>query len=343
MKRSEFLSYYVISTNPLIIYGGKSMHDLMDMSSILKDRNLYFMKSFFWEFESEERAMLLKKQHNEHREKYPNHKIVYLCNSQLQYDLFGKFGLLPRIFCNKNCLIDEKLFRILPNVKKRYKALYNAQIASYKRHHLASKIDSLALITYRRGGFPKHDEYIDETKKILSHATWLNGTLGENFKLIPPGRIHIYLNQAKIGLCLSAVEGQASASMEYMLCGLPIVSTKSKGGRDVFFDEKYVKIVDDTPEAVRDGVKEMIERNISPNYVRKKTLEKVRIHRDRFIDLVQGIYDKEGVKRKFRKEWHKIFINKMRLCVRFPGPLLRYVEKGMPVRKLAKLVSEIIQ
>jgi glycosyltransferase involved in cell wall biosynthesis len=44
------------------------------------------------------------------------------------------------------------------------------------------------------------------------------------------------LARAVVGLCLSTVEGSNYASMEYMLAGLPIVSTPSIGGREVYFD-----------------------------------------------------------------------------------------------------------
>ena len=41
-----------------------------------------------------------------------------------------------------------------------------------------------------------------------------------------------HLNRARVGLCLSAREGAMFASMEYLLSGLPIVTTPSMGGRD---------------------------------------------------------------------------------------------------------------
>ncbi len=103
------------------------------------------------------------------------------------------------------------------------------------------------------------------------------------------------------------------ASTEYLLCGLPLISTRSKGGRDIFFDKKYVKIVDDNKVAVKEGVEELIKRDIDSNYIRIKTLEKMNLHRERFITLIQEIYDKEGANKKFRDEWNKIFVNKMLL------------------------------
>ena len=134
-----------------------------------------------------------------------------------------------------------------------------------------------------------------------------------------------------------------AASMEYMLCGLPIVSTHSIGGREAFFDEEYVKIVDDTPEAVRDGVAEMINRDLPQTYVRDKTLEKIRIHRHRFMRIVQEIYDKEGVTRTFEDEWDKLFVNSLRVMSPFPCALFRFLHNGMPVDTVRKLASQSTQ
>ena len=54
--------------------------------------------------------------------------------------------------------------------------------------------------------------------------------------------VNNFLNQCKVGIILSEVEGANYASIQYLLAGLPVVSTKSKGGRDVFFDPYKLKI-----------------------------------------------------------------------------------------------------
>ncbi|MHC5832700.1 MAG: glycosyltransferase, partial [Nostoc sp.] len=91
--------------------------------------------------------------------------------------------------------------------------------------------------------------------------------------------------------------------MQYLLSGLPIVSTKSKGGRDVFFDEEYTLIVKDDPDAVKEGVNELIRRNISADTIRYKALEKIREHRLSLTSVIQSIYEQEGIKRNFSVEW----------------------------------------
>jgi hypothetical protein len=81
--------------------------------------------------------------------------------------------------------------------------------------------------------------------------------------------------------------------MEYLLAGLPIVSTKSRGGRDYFFDDRFVKIVDARPEEVKRAVSNFVQRPIDPHFVRERTLERVMASRRHFYDLAADIAQSE--------------------------------------------------
>lgn len=144
----------------------------------------------------------------------------------------------------------------------------------------------------------------------MAHATWLNFESGE-WKWLRDTEISYHLNRARIGLILSEAEGANYATVEYMLSGLPVVSTESSCGRSVFFDKEYAKVVDGSPEAVADGVNEMISRNIDPNYIREKTLQKMQSHREAFIGLLQQICIEEGIPRDMRSEWSHYLFNKL--------------------------------
>ena len=194
------------------------------------------------------------------------------------------------MYVNHNALVDETLFQIETTTPKRYDAIYNAVLAPFKRHALASKVRNLAVITYFKEG---SDDYLKQLLPQLDHPSWLN--FGEStperstYQLILQQDLTTYLNQARSGLCLSKHEGAMFASIEYMLCGLPVVSTQSFGGRDAFFDDEYVTIVDDTPEAVSEGVRTAIARRVDPEYIRQQTIHKMEEHRIRLLDLVQTI------------------------------------------------------
>jgi glycosyltransferase involved in cell wall biosynthesis len=272
-----------------------------------KDKTAYFVFWLWSSTESTEVLEIIKNEYVEFNKTLPRKEYMFLCNSITQYNRMGDFGI-PRILCNQNAFLDGKMFRVDERAVKRFDAIYTAKLEPFKRHELACKVKKLALAAHPFG-YSEH--YGNEIKKILWEATWLTRNFEKDKFMIPPEQMHEYINQAKVGLCLSAEEGAMYASAEYLLCGLPVVSTRSLGGRDIFFEDEYVKIVDDTPEAVAEGVQEMMERNLNPQRIREQTTEKMKPHRRRFIELVQAIYDKEVARRSFSEEWDMIFINKL--------------------------------
>lgn len=66
-----------------------------------------------------------------------------------------------------------------------------------------------------------------------------------------------------------------------------------------------MEIVKNNPEAVKKGVDKLILKNISPDYIREKTLKKIKIHRENFIKLIQDIYQKERVNKGLILEFNK--------------------------------------
>jgi hypothetical protein len=79
------------------------------------------------------------------------------------------------------------------------------------------------------------------------------------------------------------------SSMEYLLAGLPIVNTPNLGGRDVYFDPDYCLTVDPDADAVKNAVLELKRRKIPRAYVRERTLEKVKVDRERFLNLLADL------------------------------------------------------
>ena len=125
-------------------------------------------------------------------------------------------------------------------------------------------------------------------------ATFLNRLTPCGCEYLAPPAVNLALNRSSVGLCLSAVEGQMRASMEYMMAGLPIVSAVSAGGRDYFFDDEFCAIARADPRSIREAVAAMAARRIPRGYIRARTLARVERERSRFIDFVQGIIDDHG-------------------------------------------------
>jgi len=336
--RQVIKTYYIISESPLIIYIGNRFSNIVEISELLRDREVHFIRNSYHTFERRDRLASLAAEVRAHRLLYPRHRIHFLCPTLNEKAMFEEEGLVPAYFINKNAFVDENQYFIDSAISKEFDAIHNGQMKPYKRHELAAGIELLAVITYRRGAAAggDEDEYALMVRSVLKHAEWLNW-IGNR---IPPGEIYQSLNRARVGLCLSAEEGPMAASMEYLLCGLPVVSTRSLGGRDVFFDAINCQYVEDDPDAVAAGVKTMIARAPDANLIRANALAIAYQHRKAFVDLVQSILDEHGAKRKFADEFHGMFSNKMRHAATFPAGFLTHLAKGMPVVKCKQTAKD---
>lgn len=312
----EYGIYSLISKDPPIFCVShwmnedlKFSHSLERIFEHLKNRKAYFLYFWCWNIDEPERVQLVKHFENLHQKKYSQHKFIHLCNTIRQKEEFNKNGL-NAIFCSHNAFIDENIFKPISDCAKKYDAIYDARFKDYKRHNLATKIENLALI-YAFNPTIDNPDYINKVKRQLSKAALLNHPNSEPYRNLTSEEVNRALNESRVGLCLSKIEGAMYASIQYLLCGLPVVSTKSLGGRDVFFDNDYVMIVEDNAGAVKEGVQILIKRNLSSDIIRSKTIGKIIPHRNRFKSLIQNIYDTEDIKRNFFEEWDSIFFNKL--------------------------------
>jgi glycosyltransferase involved in cell wall biosynthesis len=203
--------------------------------------------------------------------------------------------------------MNEKEFNILP-IAKTYDAVYNARMVAYKRHYLCQNINSILFVYYFWQ--TTDQEYCAKMRSLMPHAHFANDRPGVGeYHWLNEGEVAGLLNQSRVGLCLSDAEGAMKASVEYLLCGLPVVTTPSKGGRDVYFEEPFAVTAPAEPQAIAEAVQRLIEAKIEPREVRAAVLRKINADRDLFISLVQSIYDEVGVRRCFLDEWPTVYVN----------------------------------
>ncbi len=312
----ERAPYSVISVAPPIFYVPYSIDDqLVPMSYLdrlyqyLQHHRTTFLMGWCWQIEEPKKIQAFARAQQTHRQRYPGHRFIHLCNTTRQFQNFRDQGL-EAIFCSHNCLVDESIFRPLPEVSKQFDAVYDARFILHKRHALAAQVPRLALI-YATDPHIDSPEAIRDVKHLLAHAHFANHPAGGDYRALSATEVNRCLNQSRVGLCLSAVEGAMYASIQYLLAGLPVVTTHSEGGRDVMFDENFVHFAEATPESVAAAVDRLSREAPPPEFIRARTLEKILIHRRRLIELVQKIYDEEGVARNFQAEWPELFFNKL--------------------------------
>jgi glycosyltransferase involved in cell wall biosynthesis len=80
------------------------------------------------------------------------------------------------------------------------------------------------------------------------------------------------------------------ASMEYLLSGIPVVTTVNKGGRDYFLDGRFTIWVEDDPDSVLHAVSWFAEGSISPEFIRQETLRKLLQANEMFIQELSAAF-----------------------------------------------------
>lgn len=216
--------------------------------------------------------------------------LTFLLNSAEEVE--NARGLIPdRVveLANNAALVDTGRFDIRP-VEQHYDAILNSKALAFKRHHLSAGVESKAFLTY---GVSEPDKgyraQVDIAALDPAHI----------FRNLPPDKVCDALNSARIGLILSEEEGACYASLEYLLCGLPVVSTPSRGGRDEYYTEANARVCDPTPEAVAAAVDDLAGRlrdgSLRREDVRASALDKVQEFRGVIAARLQRIAGRHGL------------------------------------------------
>jgi glycosyltransferase involved in cell wall biosynthesis len=249
-----------------------------------------------------------------------DHRITFLAANTAEHTHFRRAGL-PALHVNNAAFVDERIFRPLPDRRVRFDAVYDARLSPFKRHPLAAEVSNLALITYLYQG-QVDPGYRAAIEPILARGHVFNGNpFSDAYRDLGPEEVNHALNQCGVGLALSKEEGSMLASIQYLLAGLPVVSTKSLGGRDDFYHPDYVRIVDATPRAVAKAVSELRRCSIPTGEIRARTLARVWEHRERLFACVDDLCASQGCDRKLATQWHALFVN--RLLAEEPDPTAR--------------------
>jgi glycosyltransferase involved in cell wall biosynthesis len=183
-------------------------------------------------------------------------------------------------------------------LEKKYRAIYVGRRIALKRHMLAAKVNGLALVA----GI-NHSRPVSEIPKHV----FLND------RQLTPEEVCVKINESHCGLILSDAEGGCFASSEYLLCGIPVVSTQSFGGRDVWYDNYNSIICDSTPEAVAEAVDHFVTNSPDPYAIRSNHIALANKFRANFVRILGSILIDHGIKNIDPKSYFKDnFYHKMR-------------------------------
>ena len=295
----QFMGGKIISKSPLITIGTAEIGEIFLVSLAKMLPEIFDVKfglhliSCTWNVENGH-AERMRGAIAEAKNALPGHEFVFLACNEVELYFLSGLGVTT-ILANPSIFEDESIWRPQPNPDGRPKfhdAIYNARFDEIKRHELATKIELLSLV---------YSWSLDESvvtkypkmKALLPSAYFANHEFGDgNYILLSPSQVCAELNKAKVGLCLSPYEGHMRASIQYLLSGLPIVSTNSLGGRDRYYSGPYCAIANDDPDAVSHAVSQIIEQNFKPQQIRRHIGDIIEFERYNFLNSINRIAGK---------------------------------------------------
>lgn len=212
------------------------------------------------------------------------------------------------VFAHQNALADDRIYRPMPHVKPLYDAVYTASTTAGKRHYLADEIPSWLWITYMptADGMDRFHQIRAKLRNVRI-PQWAGG----RYWYWDSQQIAHCLNEAPVGLCLTAHEGGMWAASEYHLAGLPVVMTcDGVGGMHSVLLPEFTQVVDPEPLAIATATRELAARNFPRQQIREAEQLLLKPHRQRLQGAMQELFDAAGVKRDIVAEWPRLFFDK---------------------------------
>lgn len=216
---------------------------------------------------------------------HPDARICMCANTEREHELYQAAGIRS-IMGPKEIFTRLDRFVVPPSTgRKEFDAVYVARFADMKRHELASAVGRLMCI---------YDDVDAPTLaamcRKLPGACFANhaGPDGK-YRRIIDDQFCAALDRAAVGLCLSEREGMMRASVEYQLCGLPVVSTPNTGGRDHYLRHRFAVHADADAGAIADAVERLKARRFDPHEVRANIVALIEHDRARFLFDAQRV------------------------------------------------------
>jgi hypothetical protein len=233
-----------------------------------------------------------------------DYNIVLLANSIEEKTFFETTTKRHVLFCNHNAFLNENKFKILGNLPKFYDLVIDSAFHEYKNVEKANKVENVLHIGYFK--FVKRDS---DDKVVPSYGKLVNFVNGE-YKLLDKVQINTYYNQSQVGGIFSEYEGACFASSQYLLAGLPVISVKSQGGRDIWYNEYNSVICDNDEDSIYNAhqlaLKKLESGEFNREKIRELHLNQMDEHRNTIIEYIKENVLRDGeeidtvlVKKKF--------------------------------------------
>jgi glycosyltransferase involved in cell wall biosynthesis len=215
------------------------------------------------------------------------------------------------IILNHNSFLDYKLYSI-GNTERIYNAVINSRPFWWKRVYLASKVDNLI---YIKGSDWANNETSWDGYKSMDCVIKSCISQSEVNKLYKESNCGLILSgntgENQQGLC----EGSNYSTGEYLLCGLPVVSTPNQGGRNYWLDTINSIFCEPNENDIKDSVNKILNKIKNNEICRKKIrddcIDKINALRYNFIKKTNELFIKHNVDIDAFKHFEENFFHKM--------------------------------
>ena len=280
------------------------------------NNNIYIFYQFTWNIEAiiKDFPWNIEKNINKKNNNFNcKTNIIFCAPTNETYELMIKKGYNAKLI-NANAFLDYNLL-LIGNKERIYDAVINSRPFWWKRVYLTNKVRNLA--------------YIKGNDWAKNETTW-NGWKDMNFSLIAENIrvdkvIEIY-QQSKMGIILSGntgenqqglCEGSNYSTCEYLLCGLPVITTPNGGGRNFWLND-YNSILCEPDEYSVSNSVEIILKKIENNELDREKIRNYQINkmdemRKNFNNKIQEIFNIHNIdidaKEYFKKKYYHKMLN----------------------------------
>jgi hypothetical protein len=203
---------------------------------------------------------------------------------------------IPAEWIHHDTFTDPGAFHPLKKVKKHFDVICDARLPVLEHRELTAKIAGLGLVM-----FSSPDAWGKGKSQAvqwhMEEAFWASDLFLTDHEALGAREFNAIINQGRVGLCLTEEKGGASLAIQYLLAGIPVVTTQDCRMDKDFLDPEFVLTVAASPGALAAGVDEMKRRNLCPELIHRKTSGRLDAHQRRFHGVLGRI--KAGKEKDF--------------------------------------------
>jgi hypothetical protein len=218
-------------------------------------------------------------------ESNPTYEITILANSVEEKEYFEKRTTRAALFCNHNAFLNEHVFDIIENVPKQHDLVVDSAFHVYKNVEKANRVKDTLHIGYVKPDMSSH--VVIPTYGKLANFANANG----KYKRLTKPQINAHYNESRIAGIFSLLEGACFASSQYLLAGLPVISTRSQGGRDIWYNEFNCIMCENDEDSIHNAHQTAMQRLESGEFnsrqIRELHLQQMDEHRNRLIEYIK--------------------------------------------------------